>query len=126
MHTIAKKRRYSSIAVEFPIRNDLSAQSQGVSEGFPSWERAHRAPAYVHGRENDVISTVSHLPWSITPLTKLATNAAYTPCGLLKSAYVSTNERPIKPIYAAHTALWYLSRMVCELIVVHLGVTCRC
>lgn len=126
MHTIAKKRRYSSIAVEFPIRNDLSAHSQGISSMFPSWERAHRAPAYVHGRENDVISTESHLPWSITPPTILPANAAYTPCGLLKSVYISTNERPTKSIYAAHTTLKNLSRMVCESIRVHLGVTCRC
>ena len=42
-----RKRRYSSTAVGFPIRNDLSAHSQGISEGFPSGERARRAPTYV-------------------------------------------------------------------------------
>ena len=42
-----RKRRYSSTAVGFPIRNDLSAYSQGVSEVFPSWERARFACTYV-------------------------------------------------------------------------------
>ena len=42
-----RKRRYSSTAVGFPIRYDLSAHSQGVSEGFPSWERARCACTYV-------------------------------------------------------------------------------
>ena len=42
-----RKRRYSSTAVGFPIRYDLSAHSQGISEGFPSWERARFACTYV-------------------------------------------------------------------------------
>lgn len=46
----AKKRAYSSTPVGFPIRNDLRALIQGISEGFPSWERARRAPTYVSGR----------------------------------------------------------------------------
>lgn len=46
----AKKRAYSSTPVGFPIRNDLRAFIQGISEGFPSWERARCAPTYVSGR----------------------------------------------------------------------------
>ena len=42
-----RKRRYSSTAVGFPIRNDLSAHSQGISEGFPSGVRARCACTYV-------------------------------------------------------------------------------
>ena len=42
-----KKRRYSRTAVGFPSRNDLSALSQGISEVFPTWERARRACIYV-------------------------------------------------------------------------------
>ena len=42
-----RKRRYSSTAVGFPIRYDLSAHSQGISEAFPSWERARCACTYV-------------------------------------------------------------------------------
>lgn len=44
---VARKRRYSSTAVGFPIRNDQKADCQRVSRGFPTWERARRAPAYV-------------------------------------------------------------------------------
>ena len=43
----AKKRRYSSIAVGFPIRDDLSAYLQGISATFPTWERARLACIYV-------------------------------------------------------------------------------
>ena len=43
----AKKRRYSSTAVGFPIRDDLSAYLQGISATFPTWERARRACTYV-------------------------------------------------------------------------------
>ena len=43
----AKKRRYSSTAVGFPIRNDLSACLQGISATFPTWERARLACTYV-------------------------------------------------------------------------------
>ena len=58
----AKKRRYSSTAVGFPIRNDLSAHSQGISEGFPTWMRTRRAPTYVRGLVIDYKSTSNHLP----------------------------------------------------------------
>ena len=43
----AKKRRYSSTAVGFPNRNDLSACLQGISATFPTWERARLACTYV-------------------------------------------------------------------------------
>jgi hypothetical protein len=43
----AKKRRYSSTAVGFPIRDDLSAYLQGISATFPTWERARLACTYV-------------------------------------------------------------------------------
>ena len=57
----AGKRRYSSTAVEFPIRIDQRPHSQGVSRGFPSWERARRAPTYVSGHVIACIS-LSNLP----------------------------------------------------------------
>ena len=47
----AKKRRYSSTAVGFPIRDDLSAYLQGISATFPTWERARRACTYVRDLE---------------------------------------------------------------------------
>ena len=43
----AKKRRYSSTAVGFPIRDDLSACLLGISATFPTWERARLACTYV-------------------------------------------------------------------------------
>ena len=48
----AKKRRYSSTAVGFPIRNDLSAYLQGISATLPTWERARRACTYVRNLGN--------------------------------------------------------------------------
>ena len=42
-----RKRRYSSTAVGFPIRYDLSAHSQGISSHFPSGVRARCACTYV-------------------------------------------------------------------------------
>ena len=58
----AKKRAYSSTPVGFPIRNDLSAHSQGISEVFPTWMRTRRAPTYVRGLVIDYKSTSNHLP----------------------------------------------------------------
>ena len=43
----AKKRRYSSTAVGFPIRDDLSGCLQGISATFPTWARARLACIYV-------------------------------------------------------------------------------
>lgn len=47
----AKKRRYSSTAVGFPIRDDLSVYLQGISATFPTWERARLACTYVRNLE---------------------------------------------------------------------------
>ena len=43
----AKKRRYSSTAVGFTIREDLSTYLQGIYATFPTWERARLACIYV-------------------------------------------------------------------------------
>ena len=67
MEKTAKKRRYSSTAVGFPIRNDLSAYLQGISATFPTWERARRACTYVRdlgicfdwARKNPLYSVLS-------------------------------------------------------------------
>ena len=65
MEKTAKKRRYSSTAVEFPIRNDLSAYLQGISATFPTWERARLACTYVrvlgiclHRTKNDLLDAI--------------------------------------------------------------------
>ena len=55
-----KKRAYSSTPVGFPIRNDLRAYSQGISEGFPSGERARRAPIYVQAHTKRINSQSIH------------------------------------------------------------------
>ena len=46
----AKKRRYSSTAVGFPIRNDQKPYTQGISEGFPTCIGARRVRIYVRRR----------------------------------------------------------------------------
>lgn len=58
----AKKRAYSSTPVGFPIRNDLSAHSQGISGVFPTWERTRRAPTYVRALGIANESTSKNLP----------------------------------------------------------------
>lgn len=61
----AQKRRYSSTAVGFPIRNDLSAYLQGISAPFPTWERTRLACTYVrnlgiclHWTMNDLLDAI--------------------------------------------------------------------
>lgn len=50
--SIASKRRYSSIAVEFPIRYALNAHTQRDWGVYPSWVGARRACIYVQAHEN--------------------------------------------------------------------------
>lgn len=59
----AWKRRYSSTAVGFPIRNDQKPHSHGLSDGFPSWERARRTHTYVHTRKKNAQSPENHQPY---------------------------------------------------------------
>ena len=84
-----RKRRYSSTAVGFPIRNDLSAHSQGISGVFPTWERTRRAPTYVRGLSIDNDSTSEHLPQDHT-----------TPTNQLPD----TTRSPLKPRTKPYTA----------------------
>ena len=87
----AKKRRYSSTAVGFPICNDLSANSQGISEVFPTWMRTRCAPTYVRGLVIDYKSTSNHLPQDhTTPTNHLSSS---TPC-------------PLKPRTKPYSAPW--------------------
>ena len=81
----ARNRRYNSIAVGFPIRNDQKAHSQRVSKGFPSWVGARCAYTYVQGRENCVLSNTERLNKSITGAYIRLAFDAFTP-----------NERPKK------------------------------
>ena len=85
----AKKRRYSSTAVGFPIRDDLSAHSQGISEVFPTWMRTRRAPTYVRALGIAYDSTSNHLPQDHT-----------TPSNHLSD----TTQSPLKPRTKPYTA----------------------
>ena len=121
---VARKRRYSSTAVGFPIRNDQKADCQRVSRGFPTWERARRAPAYVREPRLCVCrsSTLQPNPRSITtsllmvyaaPLMMRPTNTMARPhIRIAMSLGESESERtnPFKPN--------------CGSLAVHLGVTC--
>lgn len=88
----AKKRAYSSTPVGFPIRNDLSAHSQGISEVFPTWERTRRAPTYVRALGIAYESTSKHLPQVHT-----------TPSNHLSN----TTQNPLKPRTKPYTAPSY-------------------
>lgn len=57
----ARKRRYSSTAVGFPIRNDLSAFLQRLCKWFPSWVGVRAACTYVHMRPNYRLSATDSL-----------------------------------------------------------------
>ena len=75
----AKKRRYSSTAVGFPIRDDLSAHSQGISGVFPTWERTRRAPTYVRALGIANESTSEHLPQDHTTPTNHLSDTTRSP-----------------------------------------------
>ena len=79
----ARKRRYSSTAVGFPIRNDLRAYSQGISGVFPSWERARFACTYVCPHAKCDFQTYE-LPSSALLATSILLATAYsTPSAVL-------------------------------------------
>ena len=121
---VARKRRYSSTAVGFPIRNDQKADCQRVSRGFPTWERARRAPAYVREPRLCVCrsSTLQHNPKAMTttllmvyaaPLMMQQTNTMARPhIRIAMSLGESESER------TSHSKTNWSS------LAVHLGVTC--
>lgn len=79
----AKKRRYSSTAVGFPIRNDQKPYSQGISEGFPTWVRARRVRIYVRRRHFCEYQSYEALHSASTRSTYLPLFALSTPCRVL-------------------------------------------
>ena len=101
------KRRYSSTAVEFPIRNDQKPHSHGVSDGFPSGERARLTPTYVHTRTMSAPTTENRQPYcSTSPALWLTNHAAISPqyplCALKNPAQYLT-----KPLRAPIHLLTY-------------------
>jgi hypothetical protein len=121
---VARKRRYSSTAVGFPIRDDQKADCQRVSRGFPTWERARHAGAYVREPRLCVCrsSTLQHNPKAMTttllmvcttPLMMQQTNTMARPHILIAmSLGESESER------TNHSKTNWSS------LAVHLGVTC--
>lgn len=79
----AKKRRYSSTAVGFPIRNDQKPYSQGISEGFTTWVRARRVRIYVRRRHFCEYQSYEALHSASTRSTYLPLFASSTPCRVL-------------------------------------------
>lgn len=121
---VARKSRYSSTGVGFPIRNDQKADCQRVSRGFPTWERAHRAPAYVREPQlcicrsstllpNPKAMTTTLLMVCTTPLMMQQTNTMARPhIHIAMSLGESESER------TNHSKTNWSS------LAVHLGVTC--
>lgn len=75
----AKKRRYSSTAVGFPIRNDQKPYSQGISEGFPTRIGARRVRIYVRRRQFCEYQSYEALHSASTRSTYLPLFASSTP-----------------------------------------------
>lgn len=79
----AKKRRYSSTAVGFPIRNDQKPYSQGISEGFPTCIGARRVRIYVRRRQFCEYQSYEALHSASTRSTYLPLFASSTPSRVL-------------------------------------------
>lgn len=79
----AKKRRYSSTAVGFPIRNDQKPYSQGISEGFPTCIGARRVRIYVRRRHFCEYQSYEALHSASTRSTYLPLFASSTPSRVL-------------------------------------------
>ena len=121
---VARKRRYSSTAVGFPIRNDQKADCQRVSRVFTTWERARRAGAYVREprlcvcssstlQPNPKAMTTTLLMVHTAPLMMQQTNTMARPHILIAMSLgesESARTSPFKPN--------------CGSLAVHLGVTC--
>lgn len=79
----AKKRRYSSTAVGFPIRNDQKPYYQGISEGFPTCIGARRVRIYVRRRHFCEYQSYEALHSTSTRSTYLPLFASSTPSRVL-------------------------------------------
>lgn len=121
---VARKRRYSSTAVGFPIRNDQKADCQRVSRVFPTWERARHAGAYVREPRLCVCrsSTLQPNPSTVTttllmvctaPLMMQQTNTMARPYMLIAMSLGESESERTNPFKINWSSL-----------AVHLGVTC--
>lgn len=121
---VARKSRYSSTGVGFPIRNDQKADCQRVSRGFPTWERARRAGTYVreprlfvcrayNPQPNPKAMTTTLLMVYAAPLMMQQTNTMARPhirIAMSLGESVSERTNPFKTNWSS--------------LAVHLGVTC--
>ena len=98
----ARKRRYSSTAVGFPIRNDQKSHSQRVSKGFPSWVGARCAYTYVQAHDNCVHSHSNRLNKSITEAHIRLAFDAFTPNERQKNCPRKPTQRPTMHHSATH------------------------
>lgn len=121
---VARKRRYNSIAVGFPIRNDQKADCQRVSRGFPTWERARRAGAYVREprlcvrrsstlQPNPKAMTTTQLMVYTAPLMMQQTNTMARPHIRIAMSLGESESERTNPF-----------KTNCGSLAVHLGVTC--
>ena len=121
---VARERRYSSTAVGFPIRNDQKADCQRVSRGFPTWERARRAPAYVREPQLCVYRSSTLLPNHKTMTTTLL--MVYT--APLMMQQTNTMARPhiliAMSLGESESERTNHSKTNWSSLAVHLGVTC--
>ena len=98
----ARKRRYSSTAVGFPIRNDQKPYSQRVSEGFPSWVGARCAYTYVQAHDNCVHWHSERLDKNLTEAHIRLGFDAFTPNERPQNYPRKPAQRPTKPHSATH------------------------
>ena len=121
---VARKRRYSSTAVGFPIRNDQKADCQRVSRGFPTWERARRAGAYVREPRLCV-----HRSYTLQPNPKaMTTTLLMVYAAPLMMQQTNTMVRPhihiAMSLGESESERTNHSKPNCGSLAVHLGVTC--
>ena len=143
---VARKSRYSSTGVGFPIRNDQKADCQRVSKGFPTWERARHAGAYVreprlcvcrayNSQPYPKAMTTTLLMYYTTPLTMLQTTTmpmtttllmdCTTPLTMLQTTtmarphiHIAMSQGESESERTSHSKTNWSS------LAVHLGVTC--
>ena len=106
----ARKRRYSSTAVGFPIRNDQKPFIQGLLGEFPSWmgTRAQRIYVQAHGK-------VGRLAFEPIPQTQTNPHVhlawpAYTPNERPKNCVTSTAHLHTTPTQMTHSKRSYYPR----------------
>lgn len=101
----AQERRYSSTAVGFPIRFDLSGYSQRVSGVFPSWVGARCACTYVYAHGMRFKLSGSRQPQCSLSTCNLPALTAYTPIRRPQFSYLAGTIALAKSLCAARIVL---------------------